>query len=97
MWVVLQQEFVLLSALHEHQDQWGTRIYEGLTRSLRMLYFPVSTTALHKYNVVTFEKGANPEEGDAAGTGKLTQRSLHEEQGNATQCQYQQVWHQKRP
>ena len=45
----------------------------------------------------TFEERTNPEESDAAGTRKLTESRLHEEQRDATQGQYQQIRHQERP
>ena len=47
--------------------------------------------------MLTFEEGTDPEESDAAGTRKLTKSCLHEEQGDATQGQYRQIWHQERP
>lgn len=48
-------------------------------------------------HTLTFEEGTDSEESDAAGTRKLTESCLHEEQGDATQDQYRQVRHQECP
>jgi len=47
--------------------------------------------------MLTFEEGTDSEEGDAAGTRKLTKSCLHEEQGDATHGQYRQIRHQECP
>jgi hypothetical protein len=46
--------------------------------------------------MLTFKEGTNPEKSYAAGTRKLTKCCLHEEQRDATEGQYRQIWHQKR-